>query len=481
MKKSIIFLINGLGIERQGSYSISIDQCMPNLSKTKETSYYTSAIINSFEYRTAYEYFFIGDSYQKELEYIKKNFLETNSENNQNFQLFKNQLTNASKKIHIFVEPKGDKIIDEINEFIGKLELTTNKEIYLHLILPQQTLEEYSKLINIVNFIKYHLHQNTTLGFIIGKDFIKDELTKDDLDYTKKMFFYCSCERWSDTEIKLKNLQQSQILPCNVPGFCATNSCTIEKDDTILFFNTKRTNYDKYIKSIIDNSKTVFQTEELQLNIYSLIQLDTKYDIKTFMNNIEYDTSLSKTLEKANKKALIISSNENIPLVNFLANGMNYINNPRIQFMNLDLEYLSNKDNINQLLNNSEYDLIIIDNHMDVSKTINDLKEQLEKIDKPIGLIAEASENKHSFFITSLYGIKKDIPLAPYNAEIVTINYAMEIPIFFYDYTYPRSKYTLRPGETNDILNTAIKCLDETQDIPSLIVKKGLFNNLFKK
>ena len=190
MKKSIIFLINGLGIERQGSYSIAIDQCMPNLAKTKETSYYTSAVINSFEYRTAYEYFFIGDSYQKELEYIKNNFIETDLTANQNFQLFKNQLTNASKKIHIFVEPKGDKIIDEINDFIGKLELTTNKEIYLHLILPQQTLEEYSKLINIVNFIKYHLHQNTTLGFIIGKDFIKDELPKDDLDYTKKMFFY---------------------------------------------------------------------------------------------------------------------------------------------------------------------------------------------------------------------------------------------------------------------------------------------------
>lgn len=480
MKKSILFLINGLGIERPGSYSISIDQCMPNLAKIKETSYYTSAIINSFEYRQAYEYFFIGDSYQKEIEYIKNSFLETDLTANQNFQIFKNQLTNAGKKIHIFVEPKGDKIIDEINDFIRKLELTANKEIYLHLILSQQALEEYTKLINIVNFIKYHLHQNTTLGFIIGRDFIKDELTKDDLDYAKKMFFYCSCERWSDTEIKLKNLQQSQILPCNVQGFCATNSCKIEKDDTIIFFNTKRTNYDKFIKSIIDNSKTVFQTEELQLNIYSLIQLDTKYDIKSFMNNIEYDTSLSKTLEKTNKKALIITSNENIPLVNFLANGMNYINNPRIQFMNLDINYLSNKENINQLLNQTDYDLIIIDNHMDVSKTINELKEQLEKIDTPIGLIAEASENKYSLFITSLYGIKKELPIAPYNTEMVTIDYAMEIPIFFFDYTYPRSKYTLRPGETNDILNTAIKCLDETQDIPSLIVKKGLFNILFK-
>ena len=36
MKKSIIFLINGLGIEKPGSYSIAIDQCMPKLSRTKD-------------------------------------------------------------------------------------------------------------------------------------------------------------------------------------------------------------------------------------------------------------------------------------------------------------------------------------------------------------------------------------------------------------------------------------------------------------
>ena len=39
MKKSILFLINGLGIERPGSYSISIDQCMPNLAKIKSYIY----------------------------------------------------------------------------------------------------------------------------------------------------------------------------------------------------------------------------------------------------------------------------------------------------------------------------------------------------------------------------------------------------------------------------------------------------------
>jgi len=70
MKKSVLFLINGLGIEKQGSYSIAIDQCMPNLSKTKETSFFTTAFINSLEYRKAYESFFLGDTSRSEIKYM---------------------------------------------------------------------------------------------------------------------------------------------------------------------------------------------------------------------------------------------------------------------------------------------------------------------------------------------------------------------------------------------------------------------------
>ena len=66
-KKSIIFLINGLGIEKPGSYSISLDQDMPNLARTKETSYFTTAITNSLEYRSAYQQFFVGDTYRTRL------------------------------------------------------------------------------------------------------------------------------------------------------------------------------------------------------------------------------------------------------------------------------------------------------------------------------------------------------------------------------------------------------------------------------
>ncbi len=481
MKKSILFLINGLGIEKAGSYSISIDQCMPNLAKIKETSYFTSAIINSLEYRSAYEAFFLGDTYKRELQYIHDNILNDTVKNNATFQSLKNHLDNPDTRLHVFVEPTNNKVVEEVNSLVKSLELDDKREVYLHLLLTQQTVNEYQNLIDVVNYIKYHLSSCITVGFILGKEVFPLELTKDDYDMAKRLFFYCSVERWIDTGQKLMDLKNSNVRPCEAPGFCAVNSCALKNGDAILFFNTKRTNYDNLIKSIVDQEKEIYKTDNVNLPFYSLIHLDTKYEIPFFAESVFYENNLASLLAKANKKALIITSDKNIQLVNFLANGLNYINNPNIQFMKLDNPYLNSLENIQALIDQSPYELIIFDYHMDVSKTINDLKAQLSQIDVVLGMVANVCVNKHSLFITSLYGIKKMLPLAQYNGEMVTIDYEMQIPIFFFDYSYPRSKYGLRPGETNDILHTALRCIWDTNSIDSLIYTKGILNNIFGK
>mgnify|MGYP003300035226 CR=1 FL=1 len=63
---------------------------------------------------------------------------------------------------------------------------------------------------------------------------------------------------------------------------------------------------------------------------------------------------------------------------------------------------------------------------------------------------------------------------------MVTIDYEDQIPIFFYDYTFPRSIYGLRPGETNNILSSAVKIVTGDPKVESLIVQRGL-GGLFKK
>ena len=166
-------------------------------------------------------------------------------------------------------------------------------------------------------------------------------------------------------------------------------------------------------------------------------------------------------------------------LVNFYANGLNSINNPAICFANKS-DDLYNKEYINNLINQTDFDLFIFDYHMDVSSTINNLKSQLSKLDIIIGNLADCCVNKNSLFISSLYGLKKELPLADYNTDKVLINYEMQIPIFFFDYTYPRSKYDLFPGETNDILLSALKCIINDPEMDSLIRPKTFVGSVFK-
>ena len=82
--------------------------------------------------------------------------------------------------------------------------------------------------------------------------------------------------------------------------------------------------------------------------------------------------------------------------------------------------------------------------------------------------------------ISSLYGLKKELPVAEYDNEIVLIDYEMQIPIFFFDYSYPKSKYDLFPGETYDILSTSLRCIIDDQELYSLIKPKSLVGSLLK-
>ena len=121
MKKSIIFLINGLGIEKPGSYSIDLDQLMPQLGRVKETSYFTTAITSSLEYKDAYQRFFLGETYKYELEFVHNNLMNQNLLTNTTYQQFGESIKRQNSKIHIFLEPTNDRVIEEINNLVNTL------------------------------------------------------------------------------------------------------------------------------------------------------------------------------------------------------------------------------------------------------------------------------------------------------------------------------------------------------------------------
>ena len=213
--------------------------------------------------------------------------------------------------------------------------------------------------------------------------------------------------------------------------------------------------------------------------VFALIKLYSNYTIPSFIDNIEYENSLANILIRNQKRALIITDDKYINLVNFYANGLNSINNPIICFMQKTDDFYK-ADYIERLINETPYDFFVFDYYMDTSSTINHLKEELTKLDMIIKNIADVCTNNHTLIITSLFGLKKQLPLADYNGEKVTLDYEMQIPIFFYDYTYPRSKYDLFPGDTNDILSTALHCITADQKLDSLMREKTIIGSILK-
>ena len=478
MKKCIMFLINGLGIEKSGSYSLDLDECMPNLMRLRETSYYTSAIIPAVEPNGAYQDFFLGDTSRSEAKFIKSFINGDKIKNNPTFLGLKNSVSDPNTKLHIFMEPTNDKIAEEINTLIDSLELPEGKIIYMHLILPQLSENDYSNINAIVNSLKYHMNQAITVGFVMGKEYLSEPLSVEQLDYTKKMFFYCSCERWTETETKFKSLEQNKVRPCDTPGFCTNNDCNIANGDTLFFFNTKINNYDSIIRSIYQNARPSLGPD-FKLETFSLIRLNSKFGIPCFIDNIDFDGSLANILLKNNKKCLVVADDENINIINFYANGMNNINNPIIGFMQ-KTDDLYNVEYLMKLIDTTPYDLIIFDYHLNVSTTLNDLKADLTKMDNIIALLGQLSENKHTLIISSLYGLQTSIPIADYNQQMAPLDFRNQIPIFVFDYDYPVSKYDLFPGETNEILTTGIKCITGDQSLDSLIREKTIIGSLLK-
>ena len=149
MKKSVMFLINGLGVEKAGSYNILLEDCMPNLFRIRETSYFTTAITASLEERSAYQRFFLGDTYKSEVEFLK-NYIQSGAlAKNPTFMGLKNNASNPETKLHIFLEPTDERVTSEINALYDALELDLlEKDATIESFRQQydKKLEEYEQL-----------------------------------------------------------------------------------------------------------------------------------------------------------------------------------------------------------------------------------------------------------------------------------------------------------------------------------------------
>ena len=138
MNKTVLFLINGLGIERKDSYNIYSAEVMPNFDKLTTEEFFTPISSAASNLEDAYKYFSIGTLTPLTAPYME-NILDNNLfNNNPKFNSFHQAVFNCTGNIHFFCFLEDDKVHDAIKKFIQTIDPDGQKRIYLHKLLTRK-------------------------------------------------------------------------------------------------------------------------------------------------------------------------------------------------------------------------------------------------------------------------------------------------------------------------------------------------------
>ena len=97
-----------------------------------------------------------------------------------------------------------------------------------------------------------------------------------------------------------------------------------------------------------------------------------------------------------------------------MANGFANVLSPKIKYLLSNKELLANKEQMQKLIYDSGYDLVIINTRIDNLKTINEIKEALHEIDGYVAILEELCQDKATLIVSSCLVLIKKCKLVLY-------------------------------------------------------------------
>lgn len=445
--KSILFLINGLGIASKDSFSIDYAEIMPNMSMLMRNYLYTTLENINYNYKNGFRNFSLGNDLLPTYHRLES---DTNFSTNQNVISLTNHLLTNQSRLHLFCFLDNDKVIDQTMKIVDTLSKSGVSSIFIHIILRQKDIIEYEGITTKIRRVEdsITLYQNTKLGTISGEIPINDEVYL-------KLITMENGEKWTDYSRRLDFAKQQNTIPRNLQPFYLNAGYKVSENDAFLLLNYEDVDCDKFLDHFKNNK------------IYTLFPLKTQPNAIPFYEEVEPTNYFAKTLEQNNLKCLVLTKEDRISSINYSLNGLKDVKCANIDYMILNI----NMD-IPQIIN-MDYSYIIFDYDIAGFEEVRKLKEFLATLDKQIGTIYNICEEKgYQFVISSLYGVYKNL-IAGVDRE-VKLDYSIEVPAIIVDRNLQRSKYTFNYGTTYNLSTTILYLLTNNPTIKSSIRKKGI-------
>lgn len=475
MKKNILLLINGFGVEQPDSYDVYTPALMPNLDRLTKERLFTSLDSKDLDYKDGYRSFSIGIN-----ESLTYSIIE-NSINNGEYkkvQIFKNMFETAKAngtKVHLFCYYENDRTIEQLMIFLREF-VTYKVNIFIHIVLCQRSLNDYKEMGNILTRINYEF-ENSKIGIVCGSTRLETLLHIRDFQKTLVTEFG---ENWKDLGKKIGVLVQTRTFPINTRTFAVTNGFKLANNDQILFFNHMNLDVTNFIDEL-GKQKYVPSLDVNTIKYYSLFPMKSNIQIPSAFNYAVSSTYTLNSLKSIGAKCLVFDMRDHCSYINYYMTGLRNTVDPDLKYMAIDDGVTYDKNKVIELLKNNPQDLIILNYEIETCKDIPFMERRLKLIDEIISEIEKISlGNGWGFFISSLYGLEKE--LQNDKMEICKINFSTKVPLVVVDKSYSKTNNTIDEGKVIDMANTIYKNINSKYKGDSLIRRKsGLLSILYKK
>ncbi len=459
MKKTVLFLMNGFGIEQIDSYNIYNSKLMPNLDSYTKNYLFTAIESKAYDLKSGYRTFSTASDLPLTYSLIDNYYLKFSENKNLNFYL---NSIRPEGKVQLFLFYENEKSFEHIKSFCNYIKNKNNK-IYLHFILTSHNTNNYKEIDKIVTKISYDF-KDIKIGIIVGIN----QLMNQNLTSFMNLFKNEVGEKWKEITKKISYLETSKIKPSDVKEFYMNEGFKFDVNDSFFFFN-----YEYYdISSFISNISTINN-----INDYcSLFEMKgVKYPMFAYpLSGI----SMANSLKKINAKTLILLASENIKQINYYCNGLQNVVSDNICFAKTDDGL--NPNFLKSIIRDSEYDLIIINFQIDNVKTVTELNEKLSKLDMMLKVIHDfCVELKISLFVSSLYGMQKEIAVD--NFVKATVNFSLKVPFIVIDSIFNKSNFSISSGNIYTMANTLYTNINPKNEGAVLIRKKDFITKMIKK
>ncbi len=475
MKKNILFLINGFGVERNDSYSVYSDALMPNMAAIIKEKIFASIPNKFLDYKSAYRNFSMGINYPLTYSLIENNIGTGELYDNQLLKYIINEAVTHKSRLHIICYWDSEKTLEHLIPFLKTIQKNNISRIFVHIVLCQKAMEDYKDIERGLNSLSYDIGGNVKLGVVTGENNFYNILNAKDL---VKNFMTEFGEKWKDLTKKIEVQVQTRTAPCDTRTFSVNPTYRFEDNDQVLLFNYNNVDLNMFRSELY--AQKFRQVNLDSVKFYSLFPVRAEVQLP-FMYNFAVSSNYTlDTLKQINATCIVFDKKDNCSYINYYLTGLRNTVDDSLKYIPTDDGFIYNPEQLLNVIKTYDKSLYIINYEIDSCKTLEEIKERLKQIDNIIGVLDKyIRDNNMGLFITSLYGIEKMM----YNAksELIKINFSGRSPLIIDDNNIGLTTHTVLEGTLYDLSNTIYSNINPEYKVPGIIKKKSSLLSIFYK